>query len=411
MSDHTMLTRRQLLACSSVTGIALTLAPRVGRAQGKLAGTELRIGAAFPLTGVWSEWGKKDKVALDMAVDEINAAGGVGGVPIKYVIYDTGSRPPESAALVRRLAKDDNVLAILGPFSSSECEVAFPVGNQLKIPMIAQASSKPGIGAANRPWAFRMNVDEGRMAMPAVKFWVEQYKVKTAAVIHDVKDAVGQILGTRVLPAVAKRHGVSLVNEGNFVTFQTKDIDFSAQVTKLKSMKFDGLIFGGAYPDAIGFIKEARRQGLTQPMVGGNPLMHENFARNAAEAGEGVVAPTPWNPLLPDERVQKFVKKFAERAQAAGLPPTPEMVNVNVYETVYLLADIVKTKGVTNAGGDNLSRDRERIMQGLGEVKAVQGLAGKFGFNKDGDGVKDVYVMMVKNGRWSQVGFAPATAS
>ena len=410
MSDLTILTRRQLLASSAVTAIAFTLGPRPGSAQGKLAGTELRIGAAFPLTGVWSEWGKKDKVALDMAVDEINAAGGVGGLPIKYVIYDTASRPPESAALVRRLAKDDNVLAILGPFSSSECEVAFPVGNQLKIPMIAQASSKPGIGAANRPWAFRMNVDEGRMAMPAVKFWVEQYKIKTAAVIHDVKDAVGQILGTRVLPAVAKRHGVSLVNEGSFVTFQTKDIDFSAQVTKLKSMKFDGLIFGGAYPDAIGFIKEARRQGLTQPMVGGNPLMHENFARNAAEAGEGVVAPTPWNPLLPDERVQKFVKKFAERAQAAGLPTTPEMVNVNVYETVHLLADIVKQKGVTNAGGDNLARDRERIMQGLSEVKAVQGLAGKFGFNKEGDGVKDVYVMMVKNGRWSQVAFAPATS-
>ena len=114
MSDLTILTRRQLLASSAVTAIALTLGPRPGSAQGKLAGTELRIGAAFPLTGVWSEWGKKDKVALDMAVDEINAAGGVGGVPIKYVIYDTGSRPPESAALVRRLAKDDNVLALLG---------------------------------------------------------------------------------------------------------------------------------------------------------------------------------------------------------------------------------------------------------------------------------------------------------
>lgn len=411
MSDLATLTRRQLLTSSVVSGIALAVAPRVGRAQGKLAGTELRLGAAFPLTGLWSEWGKKDKVALDMAVDEINAADGVGGVPIKYVLYDTASRPSEAGALVRRLAKDDNVLAILGPFSSSECEVAFPVGVQLKIPMIAQASSKPGIGAANRPWAFRMNVDEGRMATPAVKFWVEHYKIKTAAVIHDVKDAVGQILGSRVLPAVAKRHGVRLVNEGSFVTFQTGDIDFSAQVTSLKALKFDGLIFGGAYPDAIGFIKEARRQGLNQPMVGGNPLMHENFAKNTGEAGEGVVAPTPWSPSLPDERVQKFVRKFGDRAKAAGLPTTPEMVNVNVYETVYLLADLVKKKGVTNAGGDSLARDRELIMQGLGEVKAVQGLAGKFGFNKDGDGVKDVYVMMVKNGRWTQVAFAPAPAS
>ncbi|HEV8306705.1 MAG TPA: ABC transporter substrate-binding protein [Methylomirabilota bacterium] len=408
--DHpaALWTRRQALAGLG-SGVALASLPRVLSAQARLAGAEVKLGAAFPLTGIWSEWGKKDKVALDMAVEEINAAGGVGGVPVRYAIYDTASKPPDAAALVRRLASDDKVLAILGPFSSSECEVAFPVGVQLKIPMIAQASSKPGIGAANRPWAFRMNVDEGRMAQPAVKFWVKHYSVKTAAVVHDVKDAVGQILGSRVLPAVAKQNGVALVNEGDFVTFQTKDIDFSPQVTKLRGLRFDGLIFGGAFPDAINFVKEARRQGLRQPIVGGNPLMHENFARNTGEAGEGVVAPTPWNPSLPDERVQAFVRKFAERAQAAGLPPTPEMVNVNVYETVSLLKDIVERKGATNRPED-LARDRERIMQGLTETASFPGLAGKFGFNQEGDGVKDVYVMMVKNGRWAQVDFAPAQA-
>jgi len=403
---RTLWTRRQALAGLGA-GLLAGALERHAAAQAKLAGSEVRLGAAFPLTGIWSEWGKKDKVALDMAVEEINAAGGIGGLPVRYAIYDTASKPPEAGALVRRLATDDKVLAILGPFSSSECEVAFPVGVQLKVPMVAQASSKPGIGAANRPWGFRMNVDEGRMALPAVRYWVKHYNIKTAAVVHDVKDAVGQILGSRVLPGVAKQNGVSLVNEGDFVTFQTKDIDFSAQVTKLKGMKFDGLIFGGAYPDAINLVKEVRRQGLKQPIVGGNPLMHENFAKNTGEAGEGVVAPTPWNPFLPEDRVQTFVKRFGERAQAAALPTTPEMVNVNVYETVYLLKSLIERKGVTNRP-DDLARDRERIMQGLTETTAFPGLAGKFGFNQDGDGVKDVYVMMVKGGRWVQVDFAPA---
>ncbi|MGH7319775.1 MAG: ABC transporter substrate-binding protein [Candidatus Rokuibacteriota bacterium] len=402
-------TRREALVGLTLAGagIGVGALARPAGAQRKLAGTEVRLGAAFPLTGVWSEWGKKDKVALDMAVDAINAAGGIGGLPVRYVIYDTASKPPDAGALVRRLATDDKVLTILGPFSSSECEVAFPVGVQLKVPMVAQASSKPGIGAANRPWGFRMNVDEGRMAEPAVAHWVTHYKIKTAAVVHDVKDAVGQILGARVLPAVAKKNGVTIVNEGQFVTFQTKDIDFSAQVTRLKGMSFDGLIFGGAYPDAITFIKEARRQGVRQPMVGGNPLMHENFAKASAEAGEGVVAPSPWNPFLPDERVQRFVRSFGEKAQSAGLPTTPEMVNVNVYETVYLLKDLIERTGVTNQP-DDLARDRERIMQGLTGTTEFPGLAGKFGFNKEGDGVKDVYVMMVKGGRWAQVDFAAA---
>lgn len=404
-------TRREALAGLGAAGATLALGALAGpaRAQQRLAGTEVKLGVVFPLTGFWSGWARMDKVAFDMAVEEINTSGGVAGLPFKYALYDNASKPPEAAALVRRLATDDRAIAILGPFSSSECEVGFPVGVQLKVPMIAQASSKPGIGAANRPWAFRMNVDEGRQAAPAVRYWANKLHVKTAAIITDVKDAVGQILGTKVLPAQAKEAGVALVNEGNPVTFQNKDIDFSVQVTQLKGMKFDGIIFGGAYPDAINFIKEARRQGLRQPMVGGSPLMHESLAKDSGEAGEGIVAPSTWNPYSSDARIQAFVKKFAERAKAAGVPTLAEWSNVNVYDTVYLLADIIKRKGVTNRPED-LAKDRERIMQGLTEAKGVQGLAGKFGFNKDGDGVKDMYVMMVKGGRWVEVEFAPAQA-
>ncbi|HEY7675736.1 MAG TPA: ABC transporter substrate-binding protein [Candidatus Methylomirabilis sp.] len=404
-------TRREALAALGAVGGTLAVGALAGPAgaQAKLAGSEVKLGAAFPFAGLWAEWGKKDKVALDMAVEEINAHGGIGGVKVSVSLYDTASKPPESAALVRRLATDEKVLAILGPFSSSECEVAFPVGVQLKVPMIAQASSKPGIGAANRPWGFRTNVDEARQASPAIKYWVKHYNIKTAAVMHDAKDAVGQILGSRVLPAVAKANGVKIVNEGDFVTYQTKDIDFSAQVTKLKTMQFDGLIIGGAYPDAINIVKEFRRQGLKQPITGGNPLMHENFAKNTGEAGEGVVAPASFNPFSPDARVQAFVKKFMEKAQAAGVSGVPEFANVNVYDTVYLLKSIMERKGITNRP-DDLAKDRERIMQGLAETTGAQGLAGKFGFNKEGDGVKDIYVMMVKGGRWTQVDFAPAQA-
>jgi branched-chain amino acid transport system substrate-binding protein len=404
-----MWSRREILAGMGAVGTGLGLGRPAARAQAqqKLAGTEVRLGVAFAVNGIWSGWARMDKIALDMAVEEINAAGGVGGLPLKYVFYDTASKPPEAAALVRRLATDDKVLTILGPFSSSECEVGFPVGVQLKVPMIAQASSKPGIGAANRPWAFRTNVDEGRQAAPAVRYWAKHYNVKTAAVIHDVKDAIGQILGTKVLPAQAKDAGVTIINEGNAVTFQTKDIDFSAQVTKMKGMKFDGIIFGGAYPDCANFVKEARRQGVRHPVVGGSPLMHESLPREAGEAAEGVVAPSTWNPFSSNPKVQAFVKKFGERAKPAGLPTLPEWSDVNVYDTVYLLKSLIERQGVTNRPED-LAKDRERIMQGLTETRSAQGLAGKFGFNKDGDGVKDMYVMTARGGHWVEVEFAPA---
>jgi branched-chain amino acid transport system substrate-binding protein len=113
-------------------------------AQTKLTGKEVLIGGAFGYTGKWKDWITKNEIAVDMAVNEINAAGGIGGVPLRVITYDTASKPTEATRMVRKLAADDKVLAILGPFSTGEAEVAFPVANNLAIPLISQASSKPG---------------------------------------------------------------------------------------------------------------------------------------------------------------------------------------------------------------------------------------------------------------------------
>jgi branched-chain amino acid transport system substrate-binding protein len=399
MSHGTTAIGRRVFLATAVAAAAL---PRAAAAQAKPAGSEVRIGALFPFAGLWADWGKKDKIALEIAVEEINAAGGIHGVPVKVEVEDTGSKPQEAAVLTRKLATDYRALAILGPFSSSEAEVAFPLGNQFKVPMIAQASSKPGVGKANRPYAFRMNVDEGRYAQPAVKRFVQEYQVKSAAVIHDVKDPVGQVIGKQVLPVLLRQHNVRIVNDGDFATFQSRDIDFSAQVTKLKGLKFDGLAFGGAYSDAVTFLKEARRQGLRQPVVGGNPLMHELFPQQGGEAVEGTIVPSFFWPGSPEPRVQALVKKFAQRAQTAGLPPTIEMINVNTYDAVHLVADIMRKQGISNRP-DDLAADREKIMKALTATKDWPGVAGKLGFNDEGDGVKDIYVFMVKGGKWTKI--------
>ena len=98
--------------------------------------------------------------------------------------------------------------------------------------MIAQASSKPGVAAANRPYAFRNKIDELRLAIPAINKWKEIYNIKTVAIVHDAKDAVGFPLGTQVLPGVCKKLGLEIVNEGKYVTFQTGDFDMKPQVTR-----------------------------------------------------------------------------------------------------------------------------------------------------------------------------------
>lgn len=363
------------------------------------AGQPIKIGVAYGLQGMWSDWCKKNLVAIDMALEEINAAGGVNGMPLDAIIYDTASKPAEATRLVRKLATDDKVMAILGPFSSSECEVAFPVGNRLGIVMISQASSKPGV-AAKWPYAFRNKIDELRLAIPAVKKWKAVYNIKTIAIVHDAKDAVSRALGTMVLPGVSKKLGLQIVNEGNYVTYTTGDFDMRPQVTKLKNMQFDGLVFGGVYMDGVTFIKEARRQGVNQPMVGGNPLMSLQFPRKGGKAAEGVFTSSEFYYWMEKPRVQAFTKEFIKRAKAKGIdPPEPLQFDVNVYDAIYMLAHAIKQNGITNKPSD-LARDRELIMKGLTDLKDFDGLASKIKFNDQGDAVRDVYVVKAQGTEW-----------
>ena len=377
-----------LLIFAMTTGVALAQRP-------------IKIGVAFGLTGLWSDWCKRDIIAVEMAMEEINAAGGVNGMPLKSVIYDTASKPSEATRIVRKLATDDKVLAILGPFSSSECEVAFPVGNRIGIVMIAQASSKPGVAAANRPYAFRNKVDELRLAIPAIKKWKQHHNIKTVAIVHDAKDAVSRSLGTTVLPGVCKKLGIKIVNEGKYVTYTTGDFDMRPQVTRLKGLKFDGIVFGGVYMDGVTFIKEARRQGVNQPMVGGNPLMHLLFPLRGGKAAEGVYTSSEFYYWMPKPSVQKFTREYIKRAKNKGFdPPQPLQFDVNVYDSIYMLAHVMKERGITNKPGA-LARDRELIMKGLTDLKGFPGLASEISFNKKtGDATKIIYVVKAQGGEW-----------
>ncbi len=381
-----------------LVGAGLCLHPsQVAWAGSKLAGKEIKIGAAFGLTGMWSDWTKKNEIAAQIAIEEINAAGGIGGVPLRLVTYDTGSKPMEATRMVRKLAEDDKVLAILGPFSSSECEVAFPVGNKIGIPMISQASSKPGLAKKHRPYAFRNTIDEIKMAKVAIKAFINRYKVKNVVVVHDVKDAIGRILGSKVLPTVFKKMGTTVVNDGAFVTYQTNDFDMRPQVTKLKAMQFDGIAFGGVYFDAITFSKELRRQGFKQHLVGGSPFINEYFPQKGGKDVEGTFAPATFHYSISPKG---FVEKFVKVAKAKGFaPPEPVMYDNNVYDAIYFLKYAMEKMGVTNNPGE-VALDREKIMKGLSTIKDFKGIVGPIAFNADGDADKPIFVAEIKDGRW-----------
>jgi branched-chain amino acid transport system substrate-binding protein len=384
-------------------GLAAVLAagPDSAAAAGRLSGQEIRIGAIVPSSGPFAEWGKANTVTLQMLERDVNKAGGVEGGKLKIFIYDDGAKPAQSANLVRKLASDDKVLAIAGPLTSSSAEVAFPVANALKIVSTAQASSKPGVAAANRPWAFRNTVDEGIFAETSVPYFQKTYSIHSVAIIYDAKDAVSTAIATKVMPAVFKKHGIKVLNADKPVSFNTGDIDVSAQVTALKGLKPDGVVIGADYSQAITVLREMQRQGFKKPVIGGSPLISSAILKAAPQIP--IIAPATYYAGIPGAKAEKFTKELQPLLQKGGLPAgvEPSMYDANIYEIVEMYIQAIEKAGVSNTPGE-LAADREKIMKYMTDLKDFQGLSGPISFNKNGDAVKTFFIVAGENGRWTE---------
>ena len=383
--------------------VGLTLLGQASASAQAIAGKEIRIGAAFCISGHGANVGKREAIGAQAAVDVVNAAGGVSKVPLKLYIEDTASNPQEAVNVVRKLVADSKALAIVGPHYSSEAEATFPLGNKLKIVQICVASSKPGLSAANRPYAFRNTLTEDKVAGAVVKAFKKRYAIKRVAIITDIKDAVSKSVGTLVLPAAFKAEGVEVITGTDPVTFQTNDTQFAAQITKLKAMNPDGVGMGALGPDALNIITEARRQGMTQPFMSTAPIMEGEVPQKGGKAVEGTFSGTIWDRSDDSSKSRKFKAAYdqAVRIYPGEFTKLPDYYPVNAYDAVFMIVEAIQKKGVTNKPAD-LEKDRAKIMEYLTTLRNFDGVASR-GFNEVGDGVKDVQVYEIKGGQWVRV--------
>lgn len=373
----------------------LLMAVVAAPAAAKLAGSEVRLGLLAPLSGFAGKYGQQDQIAMKMAEEEINGKGGIGGLPVKFIVYDTAGKNEQAASLVKRLAESDKVLAILGPWLSGECNVAFPVANRYKIPAISSSSGAPGISAQNRPWAFRTTMTAERGLERAFTKFLEKFPVKTVSIIFDNSDFLMKVEGTQLFPALLQKKGVTLVSS---ITYQKGDIDFGAHVTKVKNQNPDAVMLAGFYTEVSNVIRTMRTQGMKQPAYIGIGSSTPSFPSVCGSPCEGTMNSQDFWRDDPRPEVQAFVKRYEERS--SGLPtPYPA---VNLYDTINILKHLIETRGVTNRPED-LEKDRERLRDGLATLKGFKGIGGEISIDPNGDAIKETYPMIVRGGRWMVV--------
>jgi branched-chain amino acid transport system substrate-binding protein len=358
----------------------------------KLAGRSVKIGCMVPLTGKGAEWGQAGKTSMEIAVKEINAKGGIEGVPIDLICYDTQTKESEGLKTVSRLVQRDNVLAISGPCYSSVFETIAPqLDSQLKTVINSYCSSKPGLSAMSK-WAFRNTLTSDKQLKPVVAAWVKEYHPKKVVVIYDAQDAVSTAEGAKILPVLLKANGVDVVG---MLTYRTDDTDYSAQITKAKSLGVDGIALGSSYQNAGAIVKEAHKQGLNVPFVAGAATSTPGFINIAGKDAEGTYLSTAAWIDDPRPAAASYLKKY--KAAAGG--KSPNYGGPRSYDNIYLFKHCIETSGVTNKPAD-LASDRDKIRQCMADTKHFPGAAGDITFDKNGDGTGLTAILKVEHGKY-----------
>jgi branched-chain amino acid transport system substrate-binding protein len=202
------------------------------------------------------------------------------------------------------------------------------------------------------------------------------------------------------MPAVLKENGITIANEGDLLSFNTGELDVSAQVTKMKALNPDGVVVSADYSQAITVIREMKRQGLTKPVVGATQLISSAILKAAPEIP--IVAPATFYATMKEPPAQKFVAELQPLLRKeTGLPPEiePSMYDANIYEIVSMYVDAAKKTGMTGKAGD-LTSDRAKVRDHMASLKGFAGLGGPIAFNQDGDAIKAFYVVQGQNGAW-----------
>jgi branched-chain amino acid transport system substrate-binding protein len=392
---------RPRVAAMTVAAV-MAVAPLAAHAQNaKLAGRSVKIGCQVSLTGKGAEWGQAAKVSMDIAVEEINAKGGVGGVPVELICYDTQTLEAEALKTVNRLVERDKVLAISGPCFSSEFEAIAPqLDTQLKTVINSYCSAKPGLSAISK-WAFRNTLTSDKQLKPVVAAWAADYHPKKVVIIYDAEDAVSKAEGVSVLPALFKEHGIEVLE---MLTYRTKDTDYSAQITRAKSLGADGIGLGSCYQNAGAIVKEAHKQGLVVPVVGGACASAPGFIDIAGKAAEGAYMSTAAWIDDPRPEVQAYVKKVVPRLGGSK----PPYSGPRAYDIIYSYKYCIEKSGVTNAPAD-LESDRDKMRVCLGGLKNFPGVAGEITMNEVRDGAGSSAILKVVNGQYVNVAKEAAT--
>ncbi len=347
------------------------------------AGERVLFGHVGSLTGSSATFGDSTDKGIRLAIEEVNAAGGVRGKQIALKTYDDGGKPEEAAVAATRLVVQDRVAVLLGEVASTRSLAMAPIADANKVPMITPSSTNPKVtkdGARVRPYVFRVCFIDPFQGTVMAKFARSTLKLTKVAILRDIGNDYSIGLAD-YFSSKFKELGGAVVDDQSY---KEGDQDFRAQLTAIKGKKPEGIYIPGYYTEVALIARQARDLGFTAPLMGGDGWDSAKLYEIGGKAVEGSYFSNHYSHEDPNPRIQEFVRRFKERWGAV-----PDSLAAQAYDAAKVAIDaIARAKDLTG----------DAIRDAIAATRDYQGVTGVITINSDHDAVKPAVVLEVKGG-------------
>lgn len=345
----------------------------------------IKVGLNVELSGDVASYGSNCANGAELAIEEINAAGGVLGEQLEILKRDCQSKPDEAMNLSASLV-DQGIVAQIGPLTSGNVAGSTPIMMSKKVPLIAPAATAVNVTVDEKTgqvndYIFRVCYLDSDQANRMADFALNDLKVKNAAIFGSTSDDYAKGLAKYFKENFVKNGGTIVDEEG----FVNGDKDFKATLTKIKGKNPEFIYVPGYYTEVSVLIKQARDLGITCPIGGGDGWDSPDMVTVAgAEALNNTFFTNHYSVQDPDPAIQAFVKAYTAKYNKA-----PDSFAALGYDSAKLLAQAIKDAGAA---------DPVKIKDALANIKDFQGITGKMSMNAQHNPDKKIVVIEYKDG-------------
>ena len=345
------------------------------------AADTIKIGEFACLTGKDATFGQSQHKGILLALEEINAAGGVLGKKIEVITEDNQSKPGESATVAKKLLSRDKVVALLGEVTSGRSLEVAPLAQVAKIPMIATGATNPRVTQTGN-YIFRVCFIDDFQGTVMAKFALTDLKAKKVATLTSVSSPYSVGLA-KFFKETFTAGGGTLAAEQKY---NEGDKDFRAQLTAIKAANVDAIFVPGYYTEAALIARQARSLGLSQPLFGGDGWESEKLLEIGGNALDNCYYSTHFTPENKEPNIAAFVKKFKGRWNNE----TPDAYAALGYDALYILVDSIKRAGTT---------DGTKLRDTIAATKNFSGASGVTTLDKSRNASKPATIIAIKGGK------------